>query len=779
MDDYCNLLGAVGNTCTENTTAPFMGYDSDIFTISRATHDAWLKAVNEHFLASVAFYREPSYYKNGVFIIPEGLYNEKCNPLSNYNAICDLFYNENDGFMAKRIAFQIKKQQIQNSFITNGSPEKLTGIHTYTVNLMGYPLAPDNTVTYTVDYTDYQEPDYNHYLEHRAALGDMLQQLKKVMSALAGHPFTPFVNPPKCSGDIVIGDQTWTQCNLSVTTYRNGDPIPHVEDPVEWAALTTGAWCYYDNNPDTEPAFGKLYNWYAVNDPRGLAPEGYHIPTHTEWQTLVDTVGGNTTAGLALKERGSLERTCATDVNALYWQKANIISPTNSSFFTALPGGRRSGSNFEDLGYYGYWWSSTETNASASSFMHLAYSTNQAYTTSSISKDKGMSVRLVKGEPLPVTCSDVTIGSQIWTGCNLAVTTYSNGDSIPEVTDPIEWSNLTTGAWCYYNNDPSTEPLYGKLYNWYAVNDPRGLAPVGYHIPTDCEVATLSDYLGGDLVAGAAMKEAGTTHWLSPNNATNSSGFTALPAGVLNDAGTFEGIGDTTRWWTSTEISSNEAGSYDVYYTDPTLFRGYYTKNWGHSVRLVKGPALCIDIVIGTQTWTSCNLDVTTYQNGDPIPQVQDPIEWASLTTGAWKYYDNDPANNCSYGKLYNGYAISDPRGIAPAGYHIPTYDEFVTLINYLGGGTVAGGKLKETGTTHWASPNTNATNSSGFTAVGSGAIQFNGVSVGKFTDCNLWSSTSYPYLSNSTWIYHNQLYYMMVGILQDFLLDLLKTKYN
>jgi uncharacterized protein (TIGR02145 family) len=587
MDDYCNIFGAVGNTCTENTTAPVMGYDGDMFTVSRATFDAWLKAVNEHFLASVAFYREPSYYKNGVYIIPEGLYNEKCNPLSNYNAICDLFYNENDGFMAKRIAFQIKKQQIQNSFITNGSPEKLTGIHTYTVNLMGYPLAPDNTVTYTVDYTDYQEPDYNHYLEHRAALGDILQQLKKVMSALAGHPFTPFVNPPKCSGDIVIGDQTWTQCNLSVTTYRNGDPIPYVEDPVEWAALTTGAWCYYDNNPDTEPAFGKLYNWYAVNDPRGLAPEGYHIPTRYEWQTLVDTVGGNTTAGLALKERGSLERTCATDVNALYWQYANIFSPTNSSFFTALPGGRRSGSNFEDLGYYGYWWSSTETNASASSFMHLAYSTNQAYTTSSISKDKGMSVRLVKGDT-PPPC-EILIGTQTWQCKNLNVDTYRNGDTIPQVTDPVEWSNLTTGAWCYYDNDPSTEAVYGKLYNWYAVNDPRGIAPTGYHVPTDTEWTTLQTFLGGNPGAGGKLKEIGTSHWQAPNaGATDQYGFTALPGGTRAVFGDFGGLNMVGYWWTASQTTTSNAWMRGVSFNNSNLYRDNFDKLIGYSIRLMK-----------------------------------------------------------------------------------------------------------------------------------------------------------------------------------------------
>ena len=157
------------------------------------------------------------------------------------------------------------------------------------------------------------------------------------------------------------------------------------------------------------------------------------------------------------------------------------------------------------------------------------------------------------------------------------------------MTNPTQWTNLTTGAWCYYNNDPLTEPLYGKLYNWYAVNDPRGLAPVDYHIPTDNEVATLSTSLGGDSVAGGKMKEIGLSHWIAPNTAaTNESGFTALPAGYRVNGGNFANIGGITRWWTSTEIDTTYAGSYDLDNTDPNLFRFPYEKNWGHSVRLVK-----------------------------------------------------------------------------------------------------------------------------------------------------------------------------------------------
>ena len=588
LDDYCNVWGAIGNTCTENTTAPNMGYDSDPFTTSRATFDAWGKAVVEYFTASLSFFYERS-YKDPItqeWIIPEGLINEKCNPRSNYDELCNLFYGYPNGFYYRIIAFRSIKAQINNSFIPNGDPAKLTGVYSFTELIMTAPRTYPIPYTYTVDFTNYQSPDYNHYLEYRTILGNFLQWYKKLMKATAGHPLTPFEIPPICSGDIVIGDQTWNQCNLSVTTYRNGDPIPHVEDPVEWAALTTGAWCYYDNNPDTEPAFGKLYNWYAVNDPRGLTPEGYHVPTRYEWQTLIDETGGDTTAGIALKQIGSLDRSCVTEINASYWQKAPIEPPTNSSFFTALPGGYRDNNgSYSSIGYNAFFWNTTEYDVNSAYAYDLGYSNNIA-SIGNPSKKFGTSVRALKD---PTCAEDVTIGSQVWTRCNLAVTTYRNGDSIPQVTDPTEWASLTTGAWCYYNNDPLTEPLYGKLYNWHAVNDHRGLAPEGYHIPTDYEWSLLTNYLGGNSVAGGKLKETGTAYWNAPNiGATNESGFTGLPSGNRFSSGDYDNIGILGFWWSSSEFSTGNAWSHAVYFSDGTVYRESPDKESGFSVRLVK-----------------------------------------------------------------------------------------------------------------------------------------------------------------------------------------------
>jgi len=186
----------------------------------------------------------------------------------------------------------------------------------------------------------------------------------------------------------------------------------------------------------------------------------------------------------------------------------------------------------------------------------------------------------------------VTICNQTWMAKNLDVSKYRNGDEIPQITDGLAWESTTTGAWCYYNNDPATGAIYGKIYNWYAVNDSRGLAPAGWHIASDEEWTTLTICLGGETVAGGALKEVGTAHWMDPNaDATNSSGFTALGAGGRgwDDGGLFEGLTNNTTWWSSTEASADRA-----YDRGLTTYNGYIfrffpdEKHVGASVRCVK-----------------------------------------------------------------------------------------------------------------------------------------------------------------------------------------------
>jgi uncharacterized protein (TIGR02145 family) len=184
---------------------------------------------------------------------------------------------------------------------------------------------------------------------------------------------------------------------------------------------------------------------------------------------------------------------------------------------------------------------------------------------------------------------EVTIGSQVWTSTNLDVSTFRNGDPIPEAKTMEEWEKAGKNkqpAWCYYDNDPSNGAKYGKLYNWYAVNDPRGLAPNGYHIPTDAEWTILTDYLGGEDNAGTKMKS--TSGWKDNGNGTNSSGFSGLPGGYRFNDGTFSGIGYYGYWWSSSESYTDDAWYRSLYYSSGYVYRYSSSKENGFSVRCLR-----------------------------------------------------------------------------------------------------------------------------------------------------------------------------------------------
>ena len=184
----------------------------------------------------------------------------------------------------------------------------------------------------------------------------------------------------------------------------------------------------------------------------------------------------------------------------------------------------------------------------------------------------------------------VNICCQSWMTKNLDVSTYRNGDPIPKVTDATEWAALTTGAYCYYNNDSATyAAVYGKLYNWYAVNDPRGIAPYGWHIPSDHEWNVLGDCFGGNGAAGSQLKELGTTHWALPNSgANNYSNFTALPGGIRWLDGTFDDVTYLGIFWTATESDTDNAWMRDLTYITGAMERGVWSKVMGFSVRCIR-----------------------------------------------------------------------------------------------------------------------------------------------------------------------------------------------
>ena len=184
----------------------------------------------------------------------------------------------------------------------------------------------------------------------------------------------------------------------------------------------------------------------------------------------------------------------------------------------------------------------------------------------------------------------ITIGTQTWMAENLKTMKYRNGDPISNVTDATAWKSLSMGAYCWYNNDVANKATYGGLYNWYAVADIRNIAPLGWHVATDVEWTTLSDFLGGETVAGGKLKESGTTHWTSPNTgATNSSGFTALSGGYRHYLdGSFIGVGNNGYWWSSTANGATVAWHRGLNDADASVHRYDNGKQIGFSVRCVK-----------------------------------------------------------------------------------------------------------------------------------------------------------------------------------------------
>jgi uncharacterized protein (TIGR02145 family) len=193
------------------------------------------------------------------------------------------------------------------------------------------------------------------------------------------------------------------------------------------------------------------------------------------------------------------------------------------------------------------------------------------------------------------TYKTVQIGTQVWMAENLKTAKYNDGTMIPNITDDNLWSNLTSGAWVYFNNDASYNNNYGKLYNWYAVskttNGNKNVCPTGWHVPTDAEWNVLTDYLGGVDVAGGKMKEAGAINWKSPNaDATNTSLFTGLPGGYRDGDGGYSGIGIGSygNWWSSTEGDTGDAWYRNLFYYGGYASRGYSNKKDGFSVRCLR-----------------------------------------------------------------------------------------------------------------------------------------------------------------------------------------------
>ncbi len=387
---------------------------------------------------------------------------------------------------------------------------------------------------------------------------------------------------------VTIGTQLWMVENLKVTRYRNGDLIPNVSDFTQWNNLSIGAYCNYDNLSTNGITYGHLYNWYAVSDNRNICPKGWHVPSDDDWTILINYLGGKNLAGGKMKEIGTS-----------HWNKPNT-GADNISGFSALPGGLRlDDGSFKIIGSAAPWWSATEFGATSAFALYLD-SPSVEVTRNHFVKPAGFYVRCVNGEQVSSSknsrdntmCTTIKFGNQTWMAGNLNVNTFTNGDPIPIAETYDEWREAGLKGkpvCCYFNNDPTIGGKYGKLYNWYAVNDPRGLAPKGWHIPTDSEVIILKTYLEA---AVNKIKQTGIVDTQSSDtlktNATNISEFFTLYTGIRSAVGFFHNYEKSAGFWSSTGGSEGMAEKYSIDFDDKNVSLGPVSKRYGFAVLCIQ-----------------------------------------------------------------------------------------------------------------------------------------------------------------------------------------------
>ncbi len=544
---------------------------------------------------------------------------------------------------------------------------------------------------------------------------------------------------------VIIGDQEWMAENLRVTRYNNEDDIPTGLSDTEWENATDGAYTLYPHdggyteddvegiNSDEEmvEAHGKLYNWYAVDDPRGLCPEGWHVPSDADWTQLVDYVvdqgypqecDNPNGAGNALKScrqvNSPLGRDCDTSEHPR-WNANETHYGFDEFGFSAVPGGGLdTGGLYYGIGGGGYWWSSTEASSSSAWARYMGRGYGDVLRGSNGKRD-GFSVRCIRdateeptlyhlqleadpenagtvngageyqeGDEVNITATaeegwefvnwtgdtdhvddptsanatvtmpaenisltanfqdkddadiiygdgvididgneyiTVIIGNQEWMAENLRVSKYNNGDNIPTGLSDEDWEDTTDGAraiypyWLIYGLSSEEEVVdaYGKLYNWYAVNDTRGLCPTGWSVPSDADWTQLVDYvvahgfpndednlngagnalkscrqvgspLGGDCDTSEHPRWLSPPEWADDHYGFDEFGFSALPGGYRWSYGSFDGIGTRSFWWSSFEFSSADASFRFMSKNGGFFYRYYDNKSFGVTVRCVR-----------------------------------------------------------------------------------------------------------------------------------------------------------------------------------------------
>ena len=540
---------------------------------------------------------------------------------------------------------------------------------------------------------------------------------------------------------VQIGDQCWFAENLQSEHYANGDPIPGNLSGSDWQNTSEGAQAIYANNTSNLAVYGRMYNWFATTDTRGLCPTGWHVPSDGEWTDLGSFLGGNAVAGDKMKSS-------PTDNPA--W------NGNNSSGFSGLPGGGRNFyGNFNSLGDGGNFWSKTP-NGEGNGWYRNLHTTNSELTPNHLNKHLGFSVRCLRDTPLSmaITAAEVSDGDASADPSLSLTFTASESTSDFEVSDitvtngtisnfsgsgstytatftpagdgacTIDVANSTfTNAsgnnnatvdqfnWTFDGTGPTMTITAAEVANDDASNDPSlSLTFTANESTTDFAEGDI-ELTGGDLSNFTAVSATVYTATFTPLGAGDCT--INVPGSAFSDAAGNASASSGDFNWTLLFTCGTTALAYDGY--------GYET------------------VQIGNQCWFAENLRSENYANGDAIAGNLDDASWNAASTGAQTILQNDAANLILYGRLYNWYAVGDSRGLCPTGWHVAENDAWNTLIGGFGGGGSAGDALKSSisDTPPW-----NGTNASGFSGVPGGNRYRDGSYHGANAEGYYWTGT-------------------------------------
>ncbi len=597
---------------------------------------------------------------------------------------------------------------------------------------------------------------------------------------------------------VKIGNQIWMVENLRTTKYSNGDAIENanVENGLTWVHLKTGGWSYLQNNASNNTPMGKLYNWFAVGDSRNVCPTGWKVPSNEDVETLGASIGGMQGNAMKLKATGNDFWKGGTMMGGGTAPKNN---GTNETGFAAYPSASRYGmssnpsssdnGNFYGLDtYFNIWTTSLALNSGVTDMSGngLVWVQNIRFGTDDIikyedQKEAGHAIRCLKGEttsqPIQgaiqtIDCSTATNNGTLTANTPASgvssVIAYTGGNGGTHTGQTITSTGVTgltatLAAGTFANGNGSltyeisgTPSASGTAS--FAVNiggktcalTRSIILPVGTINSIDCSTATNNGTLTANIPASgvsSVIAYTGGNGGTHSGQTISSTGVTGLTATLA--AGKFAKGDSTVTYEISGTPSASGTASFEVNIGGKScaLTRDIIipTSGYGPNITDVEGNSYKT-VYIGTQQWMGENLNTSKYNDGTTIENITDNSTWINSSSGAWCYYNNNANLSGLTGKLYNWYAVNTSK-LCPTSWHVPSDDEWSVLVNYLGGENIAGGKLKQTGTSKWISPNY-AGNETGFNAVPSGARQNQG-----FTYLNndgtgyatlFWSATSH-----------------------------------